>query len=607
MIFPQLQSWLRQFDARFPLRLLLFAVIAPGAVWFGFLYHSADGARALLQRFGYFTMLATFVWWLLSLWRIARGEPTLRQSVSRSVFRRHRPAWLLIAGLTAMAWLTVPYSYKVLYDELVLQSTALNLHFFRELGTLVRGYEIDGVFQSLNTYLDKRPFFYPFLVSLVHDLTGYRILNGFVLNTVLMPLILGLVYVIARHLSGARAALVALACFGASPLLAQNANGTGMEMLNLVMLLATIGLAIFYLEKPEAPRLSALVLTCVLLAQTRYESSLYVVCVGLVILEGWRRTRRVILSPAGLCGPLLLVPCALHNTYLSGTPLLWELRDDVESRFGSQYVMDNLGHAIGYFFSISSQVLNVWWLAVVGVFATGCLIVSLWGSRHGWRTVKPAVLVLLVASTGVIANLGLLMFYFWGQLDDPIVARLSLPFYLMLAFAVAWMAGRCRVEWQPQVCAWLVAGALLSYVAFGMKATAYNGRINQLATEIAWEEEWVARRPPMPRLMITNKTGLNWMVSRISSITTGLVRTKAEKVKFHMDAGTFREVLVSQYYRPTGAGGGFVIDPRDELPTAFVLEPLTERQVGGKLLRISRVVEIRLPVSVAAGEKVETP
>lgn len=602
-----MQSWWRQFEARFPLRLVLFAVIAPGAVWYGFLHHSADGARVLLQRFGYFTMLATFVWWLISLWKIARSEPTFKQAVSRPALRRHRQAWVLIAGLTVVAWLTVPYSYKVLYDELVLQSTALNLHFFRELGTLVRGYEIEGVFQSLDTYLDKRPFFYPFLVSLAHDLTGYRMLNGFVLNTVLMPLILGLVYVIGLHLSGARAALVAVACFGASPLLAQNANGTGMEMLNLVMLLATLGLAIFYLEKPEASRLSALVLTCVLLAQTRYESSLYVVCVGLVILEGWRRTKQVILPPAGLCGPLLLIPCALHNAYLSGTPLLWELREDVGARFGSQYVAENLGHAMNYFFGISSEVLNVWWLAVVGVIAMSCVIIVLWRNRHRWRAVPPTILVLLIMSLGVIANLGLLMFYFWGHLDDPIVARLALPFYLMLAFSVAWVVGRCRDEWQPRVCAWLVAGALLSYVALGMKATAYNTRINQLATEIAWEEEWVARRPPMPRLMITNKTGLNWMVSRTPAITTNMVRTKEEKLKFHMESGTFREVLVSQYYRPTGSEGGFVLDPRDELTPAFVLEPLTERQIGGRLLRISRVVEIRPTVAVDASETLKAP
>jgi hypothetical protein len=49
---------------------------------------------------------------------------------------------------------------------------------------------------------------------------------------------------------------------------------------------------------------------------------------------------------------------------------------------------------------------------------------------------------------------------------------------------------------------------------------------------------------------------------------------------------------VTQYYRPTDPEGGFILEPQDALPPAYALEPLVERQFGGKLLRISRVVVI---------------
>ncbi|MFA6962353.1 MAG: glycosyltransferase family 39 protein [Opitutaceae bacterium] len=572
-------------------------MIAPAAVAYGFLITSPAAAKLLLQHFGYFTMLGTFVWWLYAVVRIVKTDPAFDRVITWGAVKRHCAAWVLITGLVAVAWFTVPYSWKVLYDELVLQSTALNLHFFRELGTMVRGHEIDGVFRSLDVYLDKRPFFYPFLVSLVHDLTGYRTLNAYVLNTALMPVVLGLVYVIGRWLGGQRAALVAVACFGASPLLAQNANGVGMEMLNLVMILVTLGLAVYYLRKPDAVRLSALVLSCVLLAQTRYESALYVGCVALAILEGWRRVRQIILPPAGLCAPLLLIPCALHNTYLSGMPMLWELRDDVSTRFGVNYLGDNLRHAVDYFFGLSIELLNAWWLSIIGVLAIGWVGCSLWSNRTRWRAMPPHILVVLIMGLGAFANLGLLMFYYWGQLDDTIVSRLSLPVYAVLAFAVAWVVGQVRDAWQPRVCGWLLTGALLCYLGLGLRSTAYNNPRNQLATEMTWEEQWVAQRPQVSRLIITNKTALNWIGRLTSAIPLSTVRTKADKVWFHMKAGTFREVLVSQYYRPVGAEGGFVLDPKDTLPDSFVLEPLTERQVGGKLLRISRVSEIRLPAA----------
>ena len=336
-----------------------------------------------------------------------------------------------------------------------------------------------------------------------------------------------------------------------------------------------------------------------MLAQTRYESAIYVGSVGLVVIEGWRRAGRVILPPAALCAPLLLIPCALHNVYLSGTPLLWELNEQVSSRFGIRHLWDNLGHALVYFFGISVRLLNVWWLSVTGIAATGWAVWALWVNRSRWRDVPPAILGVLVFAVGVLANLTLLMLYFWGQLDDPIVSRLALPAYAMLALVLAWAVGRLGDEFRPRVCVWLVIGALLSYLALGLRVTAHYRDINQLASEISWEQHWVDARDDVSRLFITNKTGLSWLVRKEPVISVDMVRDRADRVRFHMEVGTFREVLVSQYYRPVGPEGGFILDSRDALPPEFVLEPLIERQFGGRLLRISRVIEVSLPVAPA--------
>mgnify|MGYP002632004361 CR=1 FL=1 len=252
---------------------------------------------------------------------------------------------MTIVGLTAVALMTVPYTYKVLYDEFVLQATTWVLHESREVGAIVLGYEIEGTFSTMQTYLDKRPFFFAFLVSLIHDLTGYREANAFFLNTALMPVALGFVYLLARRLVEHLAAMATLCGFGALSLLAIQATGAGMEMLNLVMLLLVIHLALWYLDHPDESRLAALVLAAVLLAQSRYESSLYVAPVALLVLEGWRRKGALILPAAAVLAPALLIPYALHNTYLSGTPLMWELREGEASRFSIVYLADNLVHA----------------------------------------------------------------------------------------------------------------------------------------------------------------------------------------------------------------------------------------------------------------------
>lgn len=579
-------------QVRLPWRLVLFAGLGLAAFWLGFVAYSAASAGELIQRYGYYVMAGTFGWWAIAVGRLIRG---FRLSLLAGWVSEHRGGLAVIGAVTLVGFLTIPYSYKVLYDEIVLQTTAWSLHYFREFGTMWRGYEVDGVFHALGVYVDKRPFFYPFVVSLLHDLTGYRLTNAFVLNTLLMPTVLLLLYAFLRKLGERWASWTALVCFGSSVLLAQNANGSGMEMLNLAMFLLTLNLAVYYLEQPEPSRLAALVLTCILLAQTRYESALYVVPAALVILEGWRRTQRVILPPAALAAPLLLIPCALHNTYLAGTPSLWELRADVPQRFELKYVAGNLEHAAAYFFDFTGRLMSAWWLSVIGFWALGTVLLALILRKWSWRGAAPALWGGVIFGGAVLANLALLMCYFWGQLDDPIVARLILPFTVMMALAIAWCVEQIPAAWQKKVAGALMVASLLAYLGFGMRAVTYNRNINQLADEISWEEQWLARQPSASRLIITNKTTLSWMDLGIPALSIPDARNKADRVLFHWEAGTFQEVLVSQFYRPVNAEGGFVLDPRDELPAAYVLEPVIERHIGGRLLRISRVVAIHLP------------
>ena len=441
-----------------PVRLVLFGLVAVVAVAFGFLAHSVEEARIWVQRYGYYTIAFTFAWAVFAAVKAGPGWARITPRMSR---RETFSLVATIASLTLVAAVTVPYTYKVLYDEFVLQATAWCMHEAREVGAIVLGYEVQGVFATFQNYLDKRPFFFAFLVSLIHDLTGYREANMFALNTVLMPVVLGLLYVLARRLAGHVASLAAVCGLGAFSLLAQNATGSGMEMLNLAMLLLVVLLACWYLDAPDEPRLTVLLLGTVLLAQSRYESGLYVLPAALVVLEGWRRSGRLILPAAAMLTPALLIPYALHNTYLSGTPMLWELREGDISRFGAVYLADNLKHAWTFLFDFTGRYTNSWWLALAGIPA---LLAATWLAIKGirsWRTASASNVVLVVFGAAIWANLGLLMFYYWGNLDDPIVSRLSLPFCALLALAIAWACGQVRPAWRGSVVSVTCAGHVI--------------------------------------------------------------------------------------------------------------------------------------------------
>jgi len=580
-------------------RLVLFALIGALAIWLGFKAFTAKTAGELIKEWGYFAIAVTFGWWVvagvksfaLAGWRGARGGPT-------------RTEWLQVAllsvALTSVAVLTTPYAYKILFDEVVIQSTAWNMHMEREIGALGRAYEVEGLLRSLQTYLDKRPYFFPFLVSLLHDATGYRALNAHLLNTALMPVCLGLIYFLGRRLAGHRAGLVALASLGGFSLLAVNATGAGLEMLNLAMILLATLAAARYLEAPDDLRLGFFLLTVVLLAGTRYESSLYVGCGACVVVAGWWRGRRIRLPWVALAAPLLLIPCALHNTYLSGTPVLWELRDGYEARFSYRYLVANLAFARVYFFNLGPGIANSIWLTFAGGVAAAALAWRAFRRRREGLALSATGLAIILIGLGVLGNLALLMAYYWGDLSDPVVSRLSLPLHALLALAVAAALGLVPVRWQTRAAGGALTAALAAYVAFGLPVNWRLTELNTTETAQRWEQRVVDARGPATRMILTDKSPLSWFVRGVGATTIERGVLRKDALAFHLRHHSYEEILVTQTLVPTSAEGDLRLARADVMPPEFVLEPIAERRIGSRLQRISVLREIKVDAAPAA-------
>lgn len=141
-------------------RLALFGLAGVTAVYLGFIGLKVETAEFLVKHGAYYVVLLTFAAWCAQLWRLWAQ----RQPGDGPGRRELLLAGLAIALFSVMAVNSEPFRSKVLYDEFVLQSTAYNMHYFRDTATMVRGYDILGTFLSLDNYLDKRPNFYPFLI-----------------------------------------------------------------------------------------------------------------------------------------------------------------------------------------------------------------------------------------------------------------------------------------------------------------------------------------------------------------------------------------------------------------------------------------------------------
>lgn len=576
---------------RTEVRLAAFGLAAVAAVSAGFLGVGVTAAESFIRTWGYHVMASTFVAWLWALARVWRSRP--RQPWAEA---DRRAAWAcaaLVAVFTLLGLVHEQFRSKILFDEFVVQSTAFNMHFFREVATMVRGYDLLGVFASTDNYLDKRPYFFPFLLSLSHDLTGYRPANAYALNAVLYPCALLLVAWIGRLLAAWRGAFTAVALLGSLPLLAQNASGSGLELLNLVMLLASAVLATHYLAEPGDDRLVAFLLGVLLLAQTRYESALFVAPAAAIVLLGWWRAGRIVLPWPVVAVPLLLVPLALHNKVLSNSPVLWELRENQSSRFSADYLSANLAGAGRFLLSTDHQQANSLLLLALGVAGAAWVAWRLVRRPAHPRTADPAALALLCLGGGVLANAVLVQFYYWASFDDPMSARFALPLLVVLAFAAVALVARLD-RFFPATALVLVAAAMFT-AGVAIPKQAHHLYSHLGIDEIEWEREVVARRPPVPRLVLTNKSTLPWLLDRTPSILIGRARLVADRLARQLREPTIQEILVTQSLRPASAQGDHQMLAEERLPAWFRLEPVAERRFGTKIARISRLVAVDLP------------
>jgi hypothetical protein len=601
---PVIPGWLRPPDVDTRRRLLLLALTSLAALQIGFATFTPLQGALILRYCGYPLIALTFFAWLGTLWRLRPNS----QAVGTWVVGEGRAVLVWAALLTLLGVVTAPYLYKILYDEAVIQGTATTMHWHREVGAIGRAYFYEGALQILQPYLDKRPYFFPFLVSLVHDLTGWREANAFALNTLLMPVVLMLTYAGGRALAGHRAGLVSLVSLGAYSLVLLNATGAGMEMLNLALVLGMVVSGAAYLARPDPARLDRLVLTCVLLANTRYESSVYVVSTALIVVIGWARVGRPLLSWGALAGPLLLIPYALHNRYLAANPALWELRNGLKERFSFEYLAENIRFARIFFFNLGPGIANSPWLTFAGAAALLGLAIMVFRRHLRWCDLSPAVQACLTVALGAGTNLVLLLAYYWGDLSDPIVSRLSLPLHALLALTIGGAIGLLESRLRWRLAGPALIAALVCYGLWGARVTQNLTDLNLIETTQRWELSVVQRLPPAERLMITDKSPLFWFSQGAGSTSCSRASECLVGLAYHWRARSFQEILVTQRFAPLGAEGGWMLEPDSRLPSGMALEPLAERRFGVKLQRVSRVVGITpLPPAPADASLSKSP
>ncbi|HSH93420.1 MAG TPA: hypothetical protein VK968_04690 [Roseimicrobium sp.] len=383
-------------------------------------------------------------------------------------------------------------------------------------------------------------------------------------------------------------------------MVAQNATGAGFELLNIAMIVVTFWLGLRYAERPDDDdRLSVFALSSVLLAQTRYESVFFILPVAAAILYVWWRERKMSLPWPLFAVPVLMIVYPLQHKVFDLSDSSWQMGDvaGATTPFALKYFYDNIGHAMNFFFSFDGVQPSSWLVGLIGLPAIGFFVLTLYKEHRTVFRLEPVTGVAYMFLLTLILHTGIMLCYFWGHWDDPIIRRLSLPTQILFILAAVFVLPKLVSHpWRWRVA---VGAAGLYIFTFTVPSSAMHRftQENFAARTTNWVAGYIRGLGEKKVLAIDNNSGLQWFLYRQSCVNPVLLATRTDEFIFHFKRHSFDEFLVVQRAGLDMKTGTRYVSAVDDLGPGVKLELIEEKAMSPiYLMRISRVVGVDEPV-----------
>jgi len=488
--------------------------------WWGLAFVCSMGCALLLMSLSSGAAVR-FVrdWAYLATFPILLGWGVLLAIQLRVRLKRRTLSWrsaaipLSTVGLGACVLFThADFGPKILMDEYILASTARNIHEYGDISATTRVAPVGEDYRPSETFVDKRPWAFPLLVSLAHDFFSYNADHGFWVNGFLGVTVLALAYGLGVQIGGRGAGVTAVLLWASLPLLAQSATGGGMGVLNICLIQGLLLIAVRYLSDSSEINEILLVTTAVLLAYTRYESILFLGPAAVVVIIGFLKSSRK--RPAWVTGilPLLLLPLLLHLKAQAGNPEGYEIVGDPEQPFSLGHLVRHFPNALAYLFNFDHGLSNSIWLSTAGSIGLVGVAVGIPRLRNVYLD-RPERSVWVIFLPFLVLHLVLMLAYHAGRLDSLFASRFALPFHVALVggtlLLVADHLKDFAYRWH-----WAAGLSVVAIVAFTipMNAKAIFSEKSFAVNEQEWLEE-LREAHLVPDSLIIDRFTLPWSLA----------------------------------------------------------------------------------------------
>ena len=575
----------------------LFAAIAIASVIVGFFTYEPLEAGKRFSGLAYWNIIVCFGWFCFQI-AMTYGRGLYHWSQSRA--NRVAIAVAIIAAV--FLYTREGGGFKITFDEHTISNVAKSLHLDRD--AVLRESTLPGIDRSSN--IDKRPILFQFLVATAHDIFGFSVSNAFYINGVLTAVFLLLLYVCASRLFDARAGWISMALACSAPIISQNSSGAGLEMTNLVGIFTCLLLAIRYTEKPESlDRFSSLIIGVALFSHARYESPFLLVPVLFVVTINWMHLRKLQISWPAVAAPLFFIPIAWQHVYVNSRVDFKQLRDESDAFFSLGYMSDNLGHAANFLFVPDRFAATAPLVSAIGIASLVILIALIATRGKDWVKGDKPLIAGYVFGFSLLAEFLLILGFSYGQLDNPIVTRLGMPFISLIIIS-AGIALSISIRVKPPI---RIAAYLLVALCLLLAIPKYSNHLYTSNNMILKRIDWVVDRHeklPIGNYLYISYLSQDFELRGVGNMNVKRAISNPSAIAMHKSMNTFDDIFVIQALGQTfdnDTPETFFL-PGNDLGPWFELETIDEVSfLPMNITRLSRVTKITPSIEDLANEE----
>lgn len=538
-------------------RLLLLFLTLLCVLLGSFLMFDFDGARWFQSYVGYYFCTAALTLAGYHLY-------CLRDRFIGKIRQLGKKCQLSVVGVaivgTYLLGLHEPTQMRVFNDEPTHALTALAMAQERAVFSPGLGFYEGGAFVYADPEPTYRLYLYPYVVSLLHNLTDIHPINNFIANGVVGFLTLLATFLLGWQMGGRPAAgFAAQLLLLGLPLLHQVFNSAGYDLLNLFLFVCFVSACLNYLRRGGLDLLNLSISCGILLSYCRNESILYMSALAAVFLVRSVHEKRLRLSIFSVLSPiLLLVPLAARSLGARLNETMSVFYENIDTGFFDlKYFPNNSQNVIRWLFSKESATLNSILITVLVIGAIVALALSI--RRSASSKTESTFLgfqahdVILVSFLGLAGlHLSLIMCLFWDPTEASAI-RFFLPinfvFILCIVRALFWLENGRDLRLALPLC--IVSLSFIWLVTLPKAARAEVTHSSVTASGAYSILEW-AKANDDGRTLFAARSSPHFILHGLPTIPLRFLSTQINDVFKLVEAGHYDRVVFFElrYFNP---------------------------------------------------------